>query len=221
MSPWHRKMTVCLYPAHFLCTMSASGSLVLTTVQCLSLVCCAREKISYRHRPGLGLLWDLYWLFTCRLVLPRIPSHYERVSSFWEILLHEVYAILQDNIETMRQAFEAFLKRYPYCYGYWKKYADMEKKHGDSDLAERVSLPKSTTAATGYMSRFYYVSLGAVAVLNSWHVGAVFLIHRLGHCLLPYMQQSTGLLRQATMLGANLHLLWSICNLLVFGCLSA
>jgi len=27
-----------------------------------------------------------------------------------------------------REAYDAFLVRYPYCYGYWKKYADFEKK---------------------------------------------------------------------------------------------
>ncbi len=29
-----------------------------------------------------------------------------------------------------REAYDAFLNRYPYCYGYWKKYADYEKRKG-------------------------------------------------------------------------------------------
>lgn len=31
-----------------------------------------------------------------------------------------------------------FFLRYPYCYGYWKKYADIEKKHGNIQAAEEV-----------------------------------------------------------------------------------
>ena len=29
-----------------------------------------------------------------------------------------------------REVFNSFLKRYPYCYGYWKKFADFEKRNG-------------------------------------------------------------------------------------------
>lgn len=31
-----------------------------------------------------------------------------------------------------------FFLRYPYCYGYWKKNADIEKKHGNIQAAEEV-----------------------------------------------------------------------------------
>jgi len=37
---------------------------------------------------------------------------------------------------TVHKAFDAFLAHYPYCYGYWKKYADLEK---EPDKAEEVS----------------------------------------------------------------------------------
>jgi len=30
-----------------------------------------------------------------------------------------------------REAYDEFLSRYPYCYGYWKKYADLEKRNND------------------------------------------------------------------------------------------
>lgn len=40
----------------------------------------------------------------------------------------------------VRKAFDAFFLRYPYCYGYWKKFADMEKKHGNVQVAEEVSV---------------------------------------------------------------------------------
>ena len=39
-------------------------------------------------------------------------------------------------METVRKAFDAFFVHYPYCYGYWKKYADLEK---EPDKVEQVS----------------------------------------------------------------------------------
>ena len=44
----------------------------------------------------------------------------------------------QNEPESAREAFDAFLARYPYCYGYWKKYADMETKNDNMDEAEKV-----------------------------------------------------------------------------------
>merc|ERR1712088_689829 len=35
-------------------------------------------------------------------------------------------------LEHGREAYDQFLFRYPYCYGYWKKFADFEKKKGDA-----------------------------------------------------------------------------------------
>ncbi|XP_045164051.2 pre-mRNA-processing factor 39-like [Mercenaria mercenaria] len=47
----------------------------------------------------------------------------------WTYLLQFVEQ--ENDIESARQAYDAFLARYPYCYGYWKKYADLEKRQGD------------------------------------------------------------------------------------------
>ena len=44
----------------------------------------------------------------------------------------------QNEPESAREAFDAFLARYPYCYGYWKKYADLETKNDNMDEAEKV-----------------------------------------------------------------------------------
>ncbi|XP_046847919.1 pre-mRNA-processing factor 39-like isoform X2 [Xenia sp. Carnegie-2017] len=43
-----------------------------------------------------------------------------------------------NKIVPARKAFEAFLKRYPFCYGYWKKFADMERKSDEIDRAREV-----------------------------------------------------------------------------------
>lgn len=37
-----------------------------------------------------------------------------------------------------RQALNAFLVRYPLCYGYWKKFVDLERRAGHNDKAEEV-----------------------------------------------------------------------------------
>ncbi len=41
-------------------------------------------------------------------------------------------------IEDGREAYDAFLHRYPYCYGYWKKYADLEKRKGTPEKCMSV-----------------------------------------------------------------------------------
>lgn len=33
----------------------------------------------------------------------------------------------------------AFLGRYPLCYGYWKKFADLERRAGNNDKAAEVN----------------------------------------------------------------------------------
>lgn len=44
----------------------------------------------------------------------------------------------KNQIESGREAYTAFLKRYPYCYGYWKKFADLEKRNGSQEKAFEV-----------------------------------------------------------------------------------
>ncbi|KAM8831217.1 pre-mRNA-processing factor 39 [Spinachia spinachia] len=54
----------------------------------------------------------------------------------WVYLLQFVE---QENyLPAVRSSFDAFFLRYPYCYGYWKKYADIEKKHENIQVAEEV-----------------------------------------------------------------------------------
>ncbi|XP_061609529.1 pre-mRNA-processing factor 39 isoform X2 [Phyllopteryx taeniolatus] len=77
---------------------------------------------------------------------PELPSEFEKLLkgcedspedfNAWVYLLQYVE---QENIlEAVRKSFDIFLLRYPYCYGYWKKYADIEKKHGYIHVAEEV-----------------------------------------------------------------------------------
>ncbi|KAL4238356.1 PRP39 pre-mRNA processing factor 39 [Mactra antiquata] len=54
----------------------------------------------------------------------------------WTYLLQ--YVEQENDIEKAREAYNAFLGRYPYCYGYWKKYADLEKRNNDLKKAVEV-----------------------------------------------------------------------------------
>lgn len=46
---------------------------------------------------------------------------------------------VQTDVGAAREAYDAFLAQYPYCYGYWRKYADYEKTKGDKGRCEEVS----------------------------------------------------------------------------------
>ncbi|XP_071381114.1 pre-mRNA-processing factor 39 isoform X2 [Centroberyx affinis] len=77
---------------------------------------------------------------------PQLPSEFEKLFkgceenpedfNGWVYLLQ--YVEQENNLEAVRKAFDVFFLRYPYCYGYWKKYADIEKKHGNIQVAEEV-----------------------------------------------------------------------------------
>lgn len=54
----------------------------------------------------------------------------------WTYLLQHVDS--KNDIVSGREAFSAFLKRYPYCYGYWKKFADFEKRNGEKERTMAV-----------------------------------------------------------------------------------
>lgn len=54
----------------------------------------------------------------------------------WTYLLQ--YVDQENDVEAARQAYDAFLAHYPYCYGYWRKYADYEKRKGNKGKCEEV-----------------------------------------------------------------------------------
>lgn len=58
----------------------------------------------------------------------------------------------------MRKAFDVFFLRYPYCYGYWKKYADIEKKHGNIQVAEEVNM-KSLSLLVNFLKKNFFAFL--------------------------------------------------------------
>uniref|UniRef100_A0A667WQ31 Pre-mRNA-processing factor 39-like n=1 Tax=Myripristis murdjan TaxID=586833 RepID=A0A667WQ31_9TELE len=54
----------------------------------------------------------------------------------WTDLLQ--YCEQESHITASRRALVAFLVRYPLCYGYWKKFADLERRAGYNGKAEEV-----------------------------------------------------------------------------------
>ncbi|XP_064085220.1 pre-mRNA-processing factor 39-like [Macrobrachium nipponense] len=49
----------------------------------------------------------------------------------WTLLLQHIDQV--SDLESGREAYDGFFARYPYCYGYWKKYADLERRKGTKD----------------------------------------------------------------------------------------
>ncbi|KAK6297636.1 hypothetical protein J4Q44_G00322190 [Coregonus suidteri] len=97
---------------------------------------------------------------------PLIPAEYEKLVkgceenpedfNGWVYLLQ--YVEQENHLGVVRKAFDAFFLHYPYCYGYWKKFADIEKKHGNAQVAEEVyrrgvqAIPLSVDLWLHYMS---------------------------------------------------------------------
>lgn len=54
----------------------------------------------------------------------------------WTYLLQ--YVDQENNIENAREAYNKFLELYPYCYGYWRKFADFEKRNNNKEECEVV-----------------------------------------------------------------------------------
>ncbi|CAG0884593.1 unnamed protein product [Cyprideis torosa] len=51
----------------------------------------------------------------------------------WSSLLAHVETL--DNLDACRGVYNAFLPLYPYCYAYWKRYCDLERRHGNNERA--------------------------------------------------------------------------------------
>ncbi|KAK9294681.1 hypothetical protein QLX08_010798 [Tetragonisca angustula] len=74
--------------------------------------------------------------------LPELEKYWKAVnedpSDFtgWTYLLQ--YVDQENDAEAAREAYTKFLERYPYCYGYWRKFADYEKKKGNPENVQRV-----------------------------------------------------------------------------------
>ncbi|KHJ92198.1 hypothetical protein OESDEN_07920 [Oesophagostomum dentatum] len=64
----------------------------------------------------------------------------------------------QNDVKLARDIYDRFLKKYPYCYGFWKKYAEMERRHQNFSDALSVwergilAIPLSIDLWLGFLS---------------------------------------------------------------------
>ncbi|CAH2045350.1 unnamed protein product, partial [Iphiclides podalirius] len=81
----------------------------------------AEKRMSIDEKPKKKTLPELdkYWK-----VVNDDPTDF----TGWTYLLQ--YVDQESDVEAAREAYDAFLSHYPYCYGYWRKYADYEKRKG-------------------------------------------------------------------------------------------
>lgn len=63
------------------------------------------------------------------------------VQKFFKWIANNIWFLFlsQNDAEAAREAYTKFLERYPYCYGYWRKFADYEKKKGNPENVQTVS----------------------------------------------------------------------------------
>ena len=74
----------------------------------------------------------------------KVLIDYFAVKFSIENIIHHKYVIyshIQGKLKQIQKAFSSFLALYPYCYGYWKKYADQMKKIVSNEAAFQVLLP--------------------------------------------------------------------------------
>lgn len=66
----------------------------------------------------------------------------------WVYLLQ--YVEQENHLMAARKAFDKFFVHYPYCYGYWKKYADLEKRHDNIKQSDEVRTSMNAVFSVRY-----------------------------------------------------------------------
>ncbi|CAD5119021.1 DgyrCDS7672 [Dimorphilus gyrociliatus] len=65
----------------------------------------------------------------------KVKSDFKDFNS-WTYLLQLIEN--ENKVEEIKNGMDSFLTHYPYCYGYWKKYADLIKNHEGADEVEKI-----------------------------------------------------------------------------------
>lgn len=88
------------------------------------------------------------------------PKDFQAWTSLLQYVDHE------NDVSAAREAYDSFLRRYPYCYGYWKKWADYEKKKAMKKDCEKVSFRQASD-----------LSLDERLIINLFlHIPSIFLL---------------------------------------------
>ena len=59
-------------------------------------------------------------------------------------------SVFQDKLANLRKVYDTFLAEFPLCFGYWKKYADLEVRHRVEPVAE----DEKTDVLRAYLKRW-------------------------------------------------------------------
>ncbi|KAF6259683.1 hypothetical protein COO60DRAFT_1700740 [Scenedesmus sp. NREL 46B-D3] len=71
----------------------------------------------------------------------------------------------QDDVQHIRSAYDAFLAEFPLCYGYWKRYAEAERRHGSTETAAAVY--ERGVAATPYSTELWVAYIGLLLATDA------------------------------------------------------
>ena len=83
----------------------------------------------------MAIQFPSFWSFFLKQIFHFFFFFYFHLPG-WTYLLQ--FVDTTGDIFDGREAYDAFLFRYPYCYGYWKKYADLEKRKGTPEKCMMV-----------------------------------------------------------------------------------
>ncbi|MCP9264824.1 hypothetical protein DINM_022984 [Dirofilaria immitis] len=86
----------------------------------------------------------------------------------WTHLLQYIEQL--DETKAAREAYDDFFKRYPYCYGYWRKYAEFERRHKHYDRCIEIEI-------------LHYIS--CVANINKYSVEKAHWVYERGVTAVP------------------------------------
>lgn len=101
------------------------------------------KKVALSNEADAGDKQEIKPASPKKKTLPELEKYWKAVnedpSDFtgWTYLLQ--YVDQENDAEAAREAYTKFLERYPYCYGYWRKFADYEKKKGNPENVQMVS----------------------------------------------------------------------------------
>ena len=138
-----------------------------------------QEKDDYNAKAVL----ESYWAF-----VRDNPQDF----SGWSYLLQHVET--SDLLDEVRIAYNKFLPLYPYCYAYWIRYSEIEKKHENWPRALAIlhrgleAIPLSTDLWIAYLELYYKMYELCKNVKNLYKSYKMYRIwcYIIVHCMMVY-----------------------------------
>lgn len=95
-----------------------------------------------------------------------------------------------NNVNYARAVYRPFLEKFPYCYGYWRKFADFETRHNNFDRAVEVyeqGVTKTPLSVDLWLSYFDFLKemssitskkMDLVKKLRQWVFVIIFMVNK-------------------------------------------